>query len=117
MTNRDVGRVISAMLRKSATQNTGEQKLAMAIIDRAVADLCDYAVRGYIQYLSPVAYQREASSAIDFFVGGAEPYASLIGLDNDYVREIVNTKLPSFSAGFLDLAQTRLAMEPGYAKR
>lgn len=97
------------ILRRNMRTNIGEAKLAHAVIAQAIRDADDYA--------SGRRADVEPHGLLDFISRGCDPYASLIGLDPEFVVSIINHKSPGDIFGMIDRVRNRLSDSVGAAGR
>lgn len=96
--------MIIEVLKRSASLGAPEQKLAFAVIAQAISDLSAFVL----------FHDNTSASGIDpigayrFLKRGAPPYAEGIGLDSDYLVEVVNKPLGEGEIGLLDMARNKI---------
>ena len=100
----DLGALTVLALRRSAVVETGEQKLAFAVIEQAIKDAYDYSkgrpIRG--------GTEADAVSAVQLIKNGCAPWAGGIGLDPEYIIEICSKAIAPLESGLLQMCEARI---------
>lgn len=99
----NISAMVIEVLRRQATMDSGEQRLAFAIIAQAISDCSDF-VKG-----RPISHA-DAHTAVMLLRAGGSPWSDLIGLDPEYVIETVCTSAPPGGMSFVDLAERRIRL-------
>jgi hypothetical protein len=100
----NLGAGIVRVLETHAASETPEQKLAFAVLNQAIRDVCVFAKGG------PVGFRDALWAVVLLRKGGAE-WAEACELDRDFVLDTMNTKVSDTDSTILDIAQARLQRE------